>query len=76
LLQIGRTAEAVAPLRRALQLAPQDAAVHYNLGLAMARQGHTREALDLYDQALRLNPGLDAARRSKEKLLLHNPAQN
>lgn len=68
LLRMGKTAEAVAPLRRAADLAPQDAVGHYNLGLALARQGSTREAIERYDLALRLDPGLGAARRARERL--------
>jgi Flp pilus assembly protein TadD len=46
----------VAPLRRALQVAPDSSAVHYELGLALADAGRPDEALDRFRAALRLQP--------------------
>ena len=53
--QEGRHAEALTDLRRALTLAPEDIAVLNALGLAYARLGRMREAVEAFDGALRLD---------------------
>jgi tetratricopeptide (TPR) repeat protein len=48
--------EAIADFEQALQLKPDYAEAHYNLGKALARSGRLPEAIDQYEQALRLRP--------------------
>jgi len=43
-------------LLRALQLAPDDARTHFNLGLLEARRGNRDGAIRHFDSALRLDP--------------------
>jgi tetratricopeptide (TPR) repeat protein/2-polyprenyl-3-methyl-5-hydroxy-6-metoxy-1,4-benzoquinol methylase len=57
--QEGRLDEAVASLRRALQLQPDLVEVHYNLGLTLLEQGRLDEATTTLRRALALQP--DAA---------------
>jgi predicted TPR repeat methyltransferase len=56
LLEARRFAEAQALLERARVLAPNDARVHYNLGLLFSDLGRPQEALTAYDTALGLDP--------------------
>ncbi len=48
-------------LRRAIALDPYDARGRYELGLLMAKQGRTREALDIFRELARLQPGNPSA---------------
>jgi Flp pilus assembly protein TadD len=50
--------------RESLRYRPNDAALHNDLGAVLARLGRTREAIPEFEMALKLNPNLDAARRS------------
>jgi predicted TPR repeat methyltransferase len=50
-------AEARAHFERARTLAPDNPAIHYNLGLLFQDLGRARDALAAFDAALRLNPG-------------------
>jgi tetratricopeptide (TPR) repeat protein len=52
----GKTAEAVALYRKALEYAPDDPVAHYHLGGALARQGKEAEAAPHLKAALRLDP--------------------
>src|SRR6185312_8133258 len=54
--QRGQFAEAVGPLRRTVELAPQHAGAHNLLGLALKDLGQTDEALRSFDQAIALQP--------------------
>lgn len=47
----GKAKPAIAPLRQALKLAPDDAEVLGALGLAYARAGQRQQAIDLFEQA-------------------------
>jgi tetratricopeptide (TPR) repeat protein len=49
-------APALPALKRAVELLPQDAEVHLNLGIALAEAGRRDEAVASYRQALSLNP--------------------
>lgn len=51
-LEQGRPAEAVAPLERAVSLAPADAGLGLELGLALAATGHSADAVAAYTHAL------------------------
>ena len=48
---------------------PGNAAVFYNLGNALFQAGELGEAVACYERALRLDPGLEAARLNLEKVL-------
>lgn len=56
LLAQGEPAEAEVVLARARAQSPDDEDVHYNLGIALARQGKVDEAIREYREALRLFP--------------------
>jgi predicted O-linked N-acetylglucosamine transferase (SPINDLY family) len=47
--------------RQALKLAPDDPELHYNLGLALDRQGNWPQALECYQRALAIQPDLGPA---------------
>lgn len=48
--------EATYQLRQAVELAPQFADAHYNLGIALAKRGEFAEAIDQYRIVLKLRP--------------------
>ena len=48
--------QAVGAYRKALELAPNDAPTHYDLGLALRNNGATRQALEAFETAVRLKP--------------------
>ena len=52
----GKLAEAVASYRRALELNPDFAEAHNNLGTTLKDQGKLAEAVASYRRALELNP--------------------
>jgi tetratricopeptide (TPR) repeat protein/TolB-like protein len=53
---IGRQAEAIAVLNRAIELAPNSDEAYRRLGAALVRAGRTPEALAAYQKAAELNP--------------------
>lgn len=57
----GRTAEAMASFRRALDLHPEYAGAHNSLAVALQKQGRRREAVEHYREALRINPSFAEA---------------
>jgi tetratricopeptide (TPR) repeat protein len=68
--QAGRLAEAETDYRAALAIAPGDAAVTHNLGVAIAAQGRHREAIACFDEALRRDPGFAAGHYNRAVALL------
>jgi tetratricopeptide (TPR) repeat protein len=52
----GRFDAALAAFERAVRLRPDDAHVHFNLGLLEARRGRRTEAIEHFESALRLEP--------------------
>lgn len=52
----GKTAEAIAELKRALELAPKSDEGYRRLGDVFARTGHKPEAVEAYKKAIELNP--------------------
>ena len=60
---MGRHIEAISHFTHALQLRPDSAQVHYNLGVALAGSEQPRKAIDQFEQALRLQPAYPAASR-------------
>jgi tetratricopeptide (TPR) repeat protein len=59
----GRLKEAGEYYAKALQIVPS-AAIHYNWAIALARDGNTREAIRHLQDALKLDPGFQPARRA------------
>lgn len=54
--QLGRSADAVVPMQKAIDLSPQDVEAHYNLGVVLQGLGQMEEAEISYMRVLRLNP--------------------
>jgi protein O-mannosyl-transferase len=52
----GESKEAIEHFRQALQINPNLASAHNNLGLALAAQGQMQAAVEHYREALRINP--------------------
>ena len=69
-LMNGKLAEALPELAVAAQLDPQRAANHYLLGAALVRQQQWLDARVALNQALQLQPALDAARLELATVLL------
>jgi tetratricopeptide (TPR) repeat protein len=65
LLRLGRFEEAATDFAAAIRLRPEFAPAHSNLGLALAQTpGGLAESVRHFQSALRLDPGLDLARRN------------
>jgi tetratricopeptide (TPR) repeat protein len=60
--------KAIEHYRTALELNPDYAQAHFNLGLVYFKQGHTEMAREEFEAALRTDPGYDKARESLERL--------
>lgn len=60
LTQLGRNADALAPLQKAAELLPGDADAHNILGMTLRTLGRLDEAESCYRNALRINPELAA----------------
>ena len=54
--------------RRALALAPRSYEAYNGLGIALARQGRTREAAEAFEKAIAIDPGLATARENLRAL--------
>jgi tetratricopeptide (TPR) repeat protein len=61
-IEKGDDKAALVELRGALQLAPKNGAVNLRLAEVMSRQGKANEAVFFFEEAIRLDPTLDAAR--------------
>jgi tetratricopeptide (TPR) repeat protein len=70
LLDSRKFAGAAAAFRAALLLAPDSAAAHNNLGVALASTGDVTEAAGHFQQAVRLQPDFAEARRNLEAATL------
>ena len=57
----GKYDQAEVFFRKTLSVQPGNAINHYNLGIAIARQHHYREALECFQKSLRYDPGLSPA---------------
>jgi len=56
LSQLGKSAEALQPMRQAVALAPNDIEAHYNLGVTQQNIGQMQEAEASYRHALAIDP--------------------
>ncbi len=56
LKQMGRSADALAPMRKAAALLPGDAEAHSNLGIVLKDLGQVDDAVASYRQALKIKP--------------------
>src|SRR5262245_41372363 len=74
LVQLGRRAEAGQAMGSLLALDPENAFSHANQGWALLHEGQSAKALEHFREALRLEPGMDYARRGLvEALKARNP---
>lgn len=58
LIRAGKTGRGMTALRRALKIEPYHALAHYNLGIAHQAEGEFEDALDAFEYALTIDPGL------------------
>ena len=72
--QMGRYDDAEAPARQCVELAPDDAAVHCNLGVILRKQGKWTEGRDVLLKALRIDPNYLKARIELDKVNARDPA--
>ena len=70
LSELGRPAEAVAPLQRAVELDPTHANAFIALGVAFARTGHADEAANALRDAVKLEPENAFAKRNLAAVLM------
>ena len=63
-----RYGEALALYRTLLQVRPDSAVTHANLGATLSALGRPEEALESFERALSLDPNLEAARTNLERL--------
>jgi tetratricopeptide (TPR) repeat protein len=68
-LGTGNAERALELVRRAVELAPGDAATHADLGLVLARVNQLPQAIAAYEQALAIDPNLPDARSNLATLL-------
>jgi arylsulfatase A-like enzyme/tetratricopeptide (TPR) repeat protein len=67
---LGRSDDAVAGYTRALELGPQRADLHSDLGIVLVGAGRTQEGLEHYRRALELDPEFLGARNNLANVLL------
>jgi tetratricopeptide (TPR) repeat protein len=60
-MQMDRHQDAVAPLKSALRIAPDEPALHLQLGICMMRTGQRQAAVEAYETALELDPMMSEA---------------
>jgi len=65
LLSAGQAADAIAPLRKAIELEPLHAASHFELAQALERSGDKSEARASYQRFLTMAPRREVARRAQ-----------
>lgn len=61
--QAGRGEQALASLKRALEMNPADADAHLNMAIVLVGFGRVREAREHYNEVIKLNGNVTAARR-------------
>jgi tetratricopeptide (TPR) repeat protein/mono/diheme cytochrome c family protein len=70
-VKAGRIEEAAARLRESLEFRPDDAVLHSDLGVLLARLRRFRDAVPEFETALRLDPHLETARRNLQAARTH-----
>lgn len=70
LVSQGNYDEAIGILGKAVAAAPKDAVLHYNLGIALAMKGLAEGAKQEFQEALRLKPDFEEARKQMVLLSL------
>ena len=70
LIQTGRGSESLVASQKSVQLAPQDAEAHYNLGNTLLELGRLEEAEASYKQTITLNPDYALAHQNLGEVLL------
>lgn len=74
LTNLGKRSQAAEAIEGTLSRNPQNATSHANMGWTLLHQGQPRKALDHFREALRLEPGLEWARRGiMEAMKARNP---
>ncbi len=74
LVKLGRRDEAGAAISSALALDPENASSHANLGWTLLHEGQAAKAREHFSEALRLEPGMEYARRGLiEAMKARNP---
>ncbi len=68
LVRLGRPAEAIPLYKQVLRQLPRSAQAHLNYALALEQTGKVAEAIAQDEEALQLNPELNAAREQLERL--------
>ena len=63
-LELDRTEEAIAAFRASLQMAPDSAPTHNNLGIALGILGRLDDAIGHFQRALAIQPDFEDARRN------------
>ena len=66
LLDVGSTADAIAAATRVVRFRPDHVAAHYQLGVALARERRYREAVQMWDRCIVLDPAGPFASRARQ----------
>ena len=66
--ELGEYAEAVAHLKRAIELTPELAEAHYWLGRAYVKMGRRDQAVPAFQEAVKCSPASEAGIKSREHL--------
>jgi Flp pilus assembly protein TadD len=74
-LESRRYVDAEARLREAVDLMPDSAEAHNNLGVALASMGRVAEAMQHFQRAVQLAPGFAEARRNLESAQRRSPSR-
>ena len=62
----GQADEAITHFRKVLEITPDCAEIHFNLGVALASRGQVDEAATHFRKALEIRPDFEDARRNLE----------
>jgi hypothetical protein len=68
--EMDRLQDAIGEYRRAIELRPDLAMAHFNLGVAVEKVGQFREAIDYFEKAIALKPDYALARTARATGLL------
>jgi tetratricopeptide (TPR) repeat protein len=68
-VRLNRLDDAASHYEAALRIQPRNAGAHLNLGVARAKQGRMREAIDEFRRALDIDPGLVEAKQFLDRAL-------